>query len=107
MTHVATAGVTPVTPQINPVGKAVYDALASHDLSCATRFLASYVNIPGSASVQLVHMNRYWRRQLDRLDVDTINERECLMDDCALSDWLRHFQNGVMPTVLAHGLPIL
>lgn len=108
MTHISTAG-TPTVPATHDtqVSKAVYDLLITQDLAAATRFAAGYVNLPGNATEQLVRMNRYWRRQLDRLNVDTIAERECLMDDCELIDWLRHFQRSVLPTVLAHELPIL
>lgn len=106
MAHAIQTGAPPAHHD-NPVSKAVYDALAAHDAAAASRFLASFVSLPGDDATQLIQMNRYWRRQLDRVAVDTVAVREYLMDDCATGDWIRHFKFSVLAVLLHHGLPIL
>jgi hypothetical protein len=50
-------------------------------------------------------LNRFWRTQLGILNVNTIREREWLVDDVDGNTWVMFFQNNVLPTVLREDLP--
>lgn len=55
--------------------------------------------------MEVVYVNNYLRHQLGQLPVDTIEERECLVDNITERDWLRHFERSVAMTIVVHGLP--
>ena len=90
--------------KIEDIRLEVYQLMAEENRELAERFLAS---APASPYVeeQLVMINRYWRSELGRLSINTISERECLIDKIDPSDWLRHFRNQVLPTIIRFNLP--
>lgn len=57
-------------------------------------------------SLQIEAVNHFWRVQLGSLDVNTIDERECLVSDATVNDWIRNFEECVIPTIVKHGLPV-
>lgn len=72
----------------------------------AERFEAGasgYANDPVPQQIQ--YLNRYWRRQLAALNVDTISAREALIDDCAYNEWQSLFIRHVLPLIIKHNLP--
>lgn len=81
----------------------VRDLLADPDVISA--FDATFDALPGDAQGEICELNRYWRHQLSMLPVRTISERECLIDDIAPGDWVRHFRDQVLPTVRRFHLP--
>lgn len=89
--------------------KAVSDMIAREDTAAADRFdheFQKQFRVRGSESQEaIVALNRYWRIELGRLPVNTTSERECLIDQIAPRDWLRHFQSSVLPTILRFELP--
>ncbi len=60
---------------------------------------------PRGGDDQVFRQNRFWRSELGRLSVNTISERECLIDEIDPRDWLRHFRNHVLPTIVRFKLP--
>lgn len=89
----------------NVVG-AVADAISSANPSAALRFTRSFHDKNGSADEQIRALNRYWRDELGRLNASTVSARTCLVDQqIDPRDWLRHFRNLVLPTILANDLP--
>lgn len=95
-------------PQVMPhlITAAMYSALASQDLACATAFQRLYreSNDP-SALGQIREANRFWRLQLGSMRVCTLDVRSCLIDDCDPNDWMRLFASEVAPVIAAFHLP--
>lgn len=83
----------------------VADMIATRDPKRAEQYLQEFGTIPDNSSDEIFQQNRYWRRQLGALRVNTISERECLLDTLDPEDWMRHFSNHVMPTVHRYELP--
>lgn len=54
---------------------------------------------------EIIDLNAFWRDQLSFLSVNTISERECLIDAIQPNDWLRHFRQQVLPTIVRFELP--
>lgn len=55
---------------------------------------------------QMFLLNRYWRLQLIGVDTESsLDARSHLIDDIPNEDWLRLFQEGVLPFILKHCLP--
>lgn len=50
-------------------------------------------------------MNKFWHLQLTSLDISTIKERFCLISDGEVSDWIRLFEQEVLPFVAHRQLP--
>lgn len=50
-------------------------------------------------------LNTFWRIQLMRLPCDTQRERFCLLDEGPVENWLRIFEEAIMPVVRLHNLP--
>ena len=89
----------------NVVGS-VTDAIGATNPAAATRFTRSFHDNAGDAAQQISALNRYWRTELGRLPVSTVSARTCLVDqNIEPRDWLRHFRNLVLPTILQHDLP--
>lgn len=80
----------------------VHKLIAENDPVLAERF--SDV-APRGIEDQVFLQNRFWRSELGRLSVNTISERECLIDEIDPRDWLRHFRNHVLPTIVRFKLP--
>lgn len=53
----------------------------------------------------LLAVNRFLRIQLGLLDTDTTIERQLLSNDVDLNEWLDGFEDIVLPTIIAYGLP--
>lgn len=86
----------------------IYHLLLVHDAAAASRFSAGFpFNADESAADEIRRLNRYWRNQLCDLATDTMRERDYLVDKCDPFAWLRHFQHGVLNTVLSFGLPMV
>lgn len=82
----------------------IYMLIMSESPEAADRFLASSPAASDAVS-ELPLLNRYWRSELARLSINTISERECLIDNISPYDWLRHFTSQVLPTVMRFNLP--
>lgn len=89
------------------VEEQMFDLLTRHSIECGEDFRLLYMRSPfrGRHDRELDDLNSFWRDQLSALDVDTINERECLCYSEKFSSWLANFERYVMPTVLRHRLP--
>jgi hypothetical protein len=58
------------------------------------------------AEGQRYFVNRFWLLQLMSLvDVNTMNERWCLVPNGEIKDWLRLFEDTIVPTLITHQLP--
>lgn len=84
--------------------ESVVSSLNKLSPDAATKF-AQHYNPAMLVQEQIPHLNRYLRIQLGLLPVNTIAERECLMDDVSQKEWLRLFNKHVAPTIVAYGLP--
>ncbi|MNG07309.1 hypothetical protein D3C85_13710 [compost metagenome] len=89
----------------NNVVTAVVDLLAKDNPSAANRFARNFHCNSGEAGAQVCELNRYWRDQLSALHVSTISARTCLVDNIEPNDWLRHFRQLVLPTIVKYDLP--
>lgn len=88
---------------------AVYGEIACRSAIQAERFLRAYnKSIFQDLTTQddLIRLNRFWRLQLGRLPINTINERECLSDHSDFNAWLHNFREIVLPTILKYKLPL-
>jgi hypothetical protein len=79
----------------------IYDA----EPASGSRFENSFQHTQDNQYDEIVEMNRYWRHELSKLPVNTISERECLIDMIEPTDWLRHFKSQVLPTIVRFKLP--
>jgi hypothetical protein len=58
------------------------------------------------AEGQRYFVNRFWLLQLMSLvDVNTMSQRWCLVPNGDIKDWLRLFEDSIVPTLVAHQLP--
>jgi len=56
--------------------------------------------------VQRYLLNRFWGQQLMLTNLPTAEERYCLIPNGEVSDWLKLFENKVLPFILENDLPI-
>lgn len=84
---------------------AVVDMMAAANPSAATRFARNFQSSATTEKAEIADLNRYWRTQLAGLHISTISQRICLVDDIESRDWLRHFKQLVLPTIVQHDLP--
>jgi hypothetical protein len=75
------------------------------DSDCSDRFLNTFTAQTTSQYDDIVALNRFWRIELTKVPVNTISERECLIDNIDPLDWLRHFKSQVLPTIIRWKLP--
>lgn len=59
-----------------------------------------------STANQIVCINRFWRDQLAHLSANTLRERESLVDIIVPQDWVRLFNENVLPTIIRYQLPV-
>lgn len=85
----------------------VYDLIRSNDTNQADFFIEDYNKWSQTveSNIEQVLLNRYWRVELGLLAVDTISEREALVDNVPAMVWLSNFQVYVLPTIVRHNLP--
>jgi hypothetical protein len=83
----------------------VSNMLQDRDPAAASRFETKFSQRPDNQHDELIELNRFWRGELASLPVSTISERECLIDLIDPKDWVHHFGQQVMPTVVRFGLP--
>ena len=84
---------------------ALDDMIAQRNPGAANRFARKFHCNSSDSNTQVSELNRFWRDQLSLLHISTISARTCLVDDIAPSDWLRHFEQLVLPIVVQHDLP--
>ncbi len=89
----------------NSIVSAVVDMMATRNPNAATRFARDFHPKIDGEQDEVRELNRYWRDQLTRLRSSTISARTCLVDEIAPCDWLRHFEQLVLPTIISHDLP--
>ena len=59
-----------------------------------------------TVEVQRFLINRQWRQILGNVTQEsTMDARYCLVDEGPIKDWLRLFEDGVMPIVMKYNLP--
>jgi hypothetical protein len=57
------------------------------------------------SDVQRFLLNRYWNSQLMSCNKPSIEERYCLIPNGEIKDWLRLFEQKVLPFVIENELP--
>lgn len=67
------------------------------------RFILEAQNKP--SEVQRFLLNRYWSFQLMQSEKSSIEERSYLIPNGEIEDWIRLFQNKVLPFILENNLP--
>ena len=95
-------------PSVINLARVVTDVLGKHSAAAAAEWSRQYeeYNRAYQEQNELSLINRFWRIQLGRIGVSTISERECLIDNIAVEDWLFHFERSVVPMIIANGLPL-
>lgn len=61
--------------------------------------------ISPDVGIQRFLINRYWRELLGLLPENTLQVRQCLIDQGPIDDWLRLFEQGVIPCVMRNIQP--
>jgi len=86
--------------------EAVVDLLDEEDRDLADRFeRAIGTDRIRSQADEVIELNVFLRRELSKLPVNTISERECLVDDIDPSDWLKYFKSQILKTVVRFKIP--
>ncbi len=55
--------------------------------------------------IQRFLINRYWREVVGMYPENTLHVRQCLIDHGSIDDWLRLFEQGVIPCVMRNIQP--
>ena len=55
--------------------------------------------------IQRFLINRYWRQEIGLYNENTIAIRQYLIDQGSINDWLRLFEQGVIPCVIRNIQP--
>lgn len=81
--------------------------ISNHSLDAAERFRRLFKRFAGRnpGIPEIVLLNRFWRQQLGVLTINTLNEREWLVDDVDGVTWVQFFQNNILNTVIREDLP--
>lgn len=89
------------------VYRAVYECLNRHSAVAAIGWRSKFPLESAVVSVaeQQRNVNTFWRLQLGLLTVNTIKERECLVDEMSFTTWIKDFEKYVVPTIIKHQLP--
>jgi len=85
--------------------RAVSNLLHEENPTLADRFDRQFRAASNDPLDEIIDLNSFWRDQLSFLSVNTISERECLIDAIQPNDWLRHFRQQVLPTIVRFELP--
>ncbi len=83
----------------------VQGEIDSRDQKLGNNFRNRFEEPTNNQYDEIAALNRFFRRELSSLTVNTISERECLIDAIEPVDWLRHFRNNVLPTIIRFHLP--
>lgn len=51
-------------------------------------------------------INRFWHHEIGQYNEDTLRVRHCLIDQGSVEDWLRLFEQGVIPCILRNTVAI-
>lgn len=99
-----------MTIQIKPGSKAdmTVQLLTTYNMDCAKRFYRGFRKsiLSHTCDDDLEALNRYWRSQFARLDVDTTHIRLHLSQSADFNAWLHNFQRVVIPAILKYNLPV-
>ncbi len=57
--------------------------------------------------IQRFLINRYWRDVIGLYNESTLDVRQCLIDHGSIDDWLRLFEQGVIPCIIRNTQPKL
>lgn len=68
-------------------------------------FRKTYNGWRESDADQVVSLNKYFRGELAKAPVSTMDERSCLRDDLSPTAWLKYFGSHVAPTLSRFDLP--
>lgn len=77
----------------------VHAILDRDDPDIAKTFLKNY-----QGGDTLVDLNNYFRKQLTRCPIPTLEERSCLLDDLSAEYWIEYFKDQVAPTIIRFNL---
>lgn len=81
--------------------QAVEDLLADHKPHLADAFRSNF-RFSGDP---MIGLNKFFRCELGKAPVSTLDERECLIDDLEPRQWLKYFTVHVLPTLVRFDLP--
>jgi hypothetical protein len=59
-----------------------------------------------NSSAQRFLLNRFWNMQLMYSSKPSTEERYCLIPNGTVQDWLRLFEQKVLPFIIENGLPV-
>ena len=68
-------------------------------------FVHRDAHISTDLGIQRFLINRYWRENIGLLPENTLQVRQCLIDQGPIEDWLRLFEQGVIPCVMRNIQP--
>lgn len=84
----------------------VISLLFNRNGELARRFQERFPVIPGETSRdEIRRLNRFWRIELGMASPNSIDTRECLMDDCDTTRWVVLFREKVLPVIVSNDLP--
>lgn len=82
--------------------QSVYLLLSKYNIGVAAQFMLDF-KLESDCTLEraIILLNRHWRDVLAQRPYDTLQVRTYLVDDCSLPEWLRLFERGVLPTLVA------
>lgn len=83
----------------------VREALAREKPELGDAFERSFTSSASTDEALLVDLNKYFRIELGKAPLSTLDERGCLIDDLAPGMWFKYFEQHVLPTLVRFNLP--
>lgn len=81
----------------------VHNLLQKSKPELADKFKSNYNAQDGFS--EIISLNQYFRKELLKAPISTLDERECLIDDLSDNQWLMYFETHVLPTLVRFNLP--
>lgn len=83
----------------------VSELLTEKNAKLGIIFNNAFVSKHNNSVAECAALNRYFRIQLSKIRISTIDECECLRDDIAPVYWIKYFETHVLPTLVRFNLP--
>lgn len=83
----------------------VADLLSNQNAKLAANFNATFHVNAETEEDELRALNKYFRHELSKIRISTLDECECLRNDIAPVYWLKYFETHVLPTLVRFNLP--
>jgi len=83
----------------------VYALLDEKKPLLAETFKSTFNGNYNSDDEEIKALNRYFRAELAKAPVNTVDERGCLIDALSPDIWIKYFKSHALPTLVRFDLP--